>query len=221
MPQLLSSILHSDRWRIEFDAGVLHREPELAALVGESVAKWAAIEHSLGNILVEILGSHITPGLAMFSVLTSASAQLDTIKAAANVTLQGEALDAFHATINVVQSAQKQRNRLVHWLWGQSPQVPNALLLTDPTYIRNKRVEVDQFHREDARQRVAEMSREEMRELHAFDHTKIYVYRKGDLERINRDLDEARAITGTLIWYLDEPRFGMPSRDLDENSNSS
>jgi hypothetical protein len=210
MPQLLSSLLKSEDFRIEFNPDAVRDDPPFAALLGEATARWANIESALGNILVEVLGSNVAAGLAMFSEIRGASAQLKTVQRAARAVLSDEALEAFEATMMAIESVRKQRNELVHGLWGRSPQVADALLLIDPAYVRNKQVQIDEHRRSD---RLAKAEWEEVKEVYGFDRTKIYVYTLDDLRRINRDLEETQRIAGTLIFYLDEPYWPMPPRE--------
>jgi hypothetical protein len=170
----------------------LKGEPELATLVATIIGKWAHVEHQLAILMVHMLGANQSPAIAMFSALTSSMNQLIALKAAARAKLTGDDLDAFSAVVKVADSVGKQRHKLAHWLWGRSKDVPGALLLANPESFFERHVELE---------RVALMGglygvgakgvdpMEFMRKL-GFDHSSILVYRKGDLERLLRDMSE-------------------------------
>src|SRR5690606_34285742 len=48
-----------------------------------------------------------------------------------------------NAIIRIAKSAQKERDKLAHWVWGTSSSLPDALLLSDP---RNLNFEADMIY---------------------------------------------------------------------------
>ena len=230
MPQPLSTFLKTGNYSLQFNADALRDKPDFAALIAEAIARWARIEAGVGNIFVEMLGSEINAGYAMFSALRATTLQFQVIKSTANSVLTGEALEVFSATMGVVESVQPERNRLAHWLWGSSPQVPEGLLLIDPVYARDMNVRREKYQREFIKEMKLKVTVEEHMSFFKYDLSKIFVYRKSDLERINRDVLEVENIVGLATTYFDDggalpslfsaqtipgwhPRWPLPTRD--------
>jgi hypothetical protein len=112
--------------KVSVDPLVLRQHPTLAASIADITATWAHIECNLGVILARMLGAAARTSMAMYAALKSTTAQMDALQAAAAATLTPERLELFGVMIAVVKRAALKRNRVVHWLWGESPQVPNA-----------------------------------------------------------------------------------------------
>jgi hypothetical protein len=114
------------------DPSALRRHPDLAVCIADIVAIWARIDSDLGSALAFMLNGAIRPAVAMYGALTSAQAQMAALEAAARECLSPENLDLFGAVIVLVKQAGAKRNKIVHWLWGDSPDIPHALVLFDP-----------------------------------------------------------------------------------------
>jgi hypothetical protein len=82
---------------------------------------------------------------------------------------------------------EKERNAFAHQLWGISDDLPDALLLVDAEYRLKHLLEIGEL----MRQRVFDIASSTqalppLALLAALDPSKIYVYRKSDLE-LSRD----------------------------------
>jgi hypothetical protein len=66
--------------------------------------------------------------------LETQSAKTNAITVAADSLLieRPDELRALKALIKIAKTHQKSRNKLAHWVWGYSVQLPTALLLMDP-----------------------------------------------------------------------------------------
>ena len=106
--------------------------PKLSPLIAEIIARWAGIEAATVAVLSHLMGAEARPVAAMLNAITSASAQMDMIEAAAWAKLFDPDLEAFEALIKIARAAAKKRNAIAHHLWGHCEDLPDALLLIEP-----------------------------------------------------------------------------------------
>ncbi len=107
--------------------------PEAAALVGACIGQWADVEYNIGLTLALLLGTDAKAALAMYTDVENRAAQLRMVESAAKQILPRHQLDVFAAIIRLVRSSMKERDRLAHWRWGYTVELPNDLLLVEPT----------------------------------------------------------------------------------------
>jgi hypothetical protein len=107
--------------------------PALAIKVAQCIAMWAEIEYVLGTTLALILGTEAKAALAMYLSLGARRAQIGALTAAAKY-LPTEQEELFSAImLGWVHPAAKQRDRYAHWCWGYTAELPDSLLLIEPT----------------------------------------------------------------------------------------
>jgi hypothetical protein len=115
------------------DPNTISSRPEIAVKIAECIAEWTEIETLLGLFLGFLL--HTTPkaALAMYAGVENRASQLKMLDAAASAELPPEHYDVL-ATLRAVyiRPAMKERDKLAHWSWRHSPDLPDALLLTEP-----------------------------------------------------------------------------------------
>ncbi|WP_156962607.1 hypothetical protein [Salinisphaera hydrothermalis] len=112
----------------------LLRHPELAALAAEAIASWANVESFMLKLFVEMFGGNEALATNIFLSLNNQSAKNDAIRAAADSFFENgsDELAVFRALLAISKTNEKDRNKLAHWTWGDSPNLPDALLLIDP-----------------------------------------------------------------------------------------
>ena len=49
--------------------------------------------------------------------------------------LSHEEMKVFRAVLSVTKSVEKERNKLAHWLWGVDDQLPDKVILVDPSIM--------------------------------------------------------------------------------------
>ncbi len=130
---------------VQLDPFALRRHPDLAARVAEIIAVWSRVDSELGGILAYMLKGGARPSIAMYSALTSSAAQMAALEAAARVSLSPDDLGLFRAILVLVKRAGAKRNKIAHWLWGDSPEIPEALLLVDPEAVLLQHVNTKEF----------------------------------------------------------------------------
>jgi hypothetical protein len=109
----------------------LQRHPDLALLAMETIASWAKVESFMLNLYVEMLGGYDDKAAAVYLALDTQRAKTAAINAVAARVLSPENQRLLAAILKLVRSNQKSRDRIAHWIWGDSPNIPDALL-ADP-----------------------------------------------------------------------------------------
>jgi len=123
--------------RINWGIGSRSKRPALASKIAQYIANWAEIDMNLGQMLGFILQSNERAALAIYSSLNNRSAQLRMVKAAAEAALSRHDADIILAIIRVdVNPTMKYRDKMAHWVWGYSDDLPNDLLVSDPNSLR-------------------------------------------------------------------------------------
>jgi hypothetical protein len=153
-------------------------------------------------MLVKVLGADAKPALAMYSVLHSPYVQGLALDAAARAALSPDDYDVFSAALAVTDSAQKERHKLAHWAWGNSPDLPDALLLANPARVKQRAIDIHLLFNDLKSGRQQETGAVE-RDADMFSMVEgTFVYTKPDLQRIKAELAEAAAVVFHLEAYL-------------------
>lgn len=131
------------------------------------------------NLFVELFGGSQAMATTVFLSLETQSAKTAAIQAAAQKKLgtEQEKLDLLRAILAIAKTNQKSRDKLAHWTWGDSLQLPDALLLIDP-----KNLPV-----------VTEL-----------DYSDIYVYRDHDFREIISANDRLCGFGLNFRWVLSD-----------------
>ena len=183
MPQPLNRVIRNGEFRP--NESVLNDNPELAKLVASIFGLWASMQHSLSLLLTSVVGADAEPAIAMFATLTAQRQQIGTLEAAAKAALSPNEFDVFRAAISMTESVQTPRNHLAHWIWGTCEQLPDALLLAEPKAQKDRERKLKL-----AFERPAGPDVNEIINLNRYDLATVLVYRRGDLERAKRDLED-------------------------------
>lgn len=111
---------------------VLQRRPQLALLAMEAIASWANVESFMLNLFMELFGGPRDNAATVYLALDTRSPQLKAIQAVAKKNLRKEQNELLNAILAIVRSNQKARDKLVHWIWEDTPDLPDSLLLANP-----------------------------------------------------------------------------------------
>jgi hypothetical protein len=183
--------------------GVFNMNPQLATLIAECIAEWAEIEYVLGLVLALILGTEARGALAMYLALSNFNAQIASIETAAEVELSGPEEECVAAVCMLARSGYKERNKLAHWCWGYTHEIPDAFLLLQPEdKILNliDGLSTPPVHRD-------------------FDKSRIFVVRKGDMESIQQMLKRVRDFAGRLTGVLNAKQPAVRALQCQQLSN--
>ena len=115
----------------------LARHPELAVLAIEAIASWSNVESFMLKLFIQLLGGDDSLAASVFLALETQHAKNAAIKAAAETALaeRPQELSVFRAILSIANTNEKERNKLAHWTWGDSPDIPDALLLVSSRTI--------------------------------------------------------------------------------------
>lgn len=105
-------------------SGILRLEKH-AAMLGSIVGISGILESQLGHLLAFLTGTSASVAMAMFHSVTSTDAQKAMLTAAAREELKGAELDEFNDIMEEFRTRYGERSRLVHNVWGTSPQHPD------------------------------------------------------------------------------------------------
>ena len=135
MPQPLSRVL-PNAGIILGNAGdrPLARHPELAVLAIEAIASWSNVEAFMLRLFMQLLGGNESLAASVFLVLENQASKTAAISAAAATALRERPaeLNVLRAILSITKTNEKDRNKLAHWTWGDSPNIPDAVLLVNP-----------------------------------------------------------------------------------------
>jgi hypothetical protein len=172
---------------------IMDRAPEIGKLVAEVIAQWSEIEYLQGALLAYIIHTEPHTAVAMYLSLKAAHAREALLDSAAKTKLSVREYDIFSAVMAHTRSVAAQRNKLAHWCWATSPDIPeNTLLLVDPE---------SKIHSD-----AGFLSRPATLDRH--DPEDVLFVTKEDVARIVRDVIQARNYLGRLsgiVWSENTP----------------
>jgi hypothetical protein len=112
---------------------VMLRRPALVAKVAQSICSWAEVEIQLGMFLSFLLHANEKAIRAIYSGLENRAAQLRMIGSASSAILPQDHVDIVTVIMNaIVKPSMRYRDKLAHWCWGFSDELPEVLLIRDP-----------------------------------------------------------------------------------------
>jgi hypothetical protein len=118
---------------INFAPEVILQRPEFAVHIALIAAKWTDIQVTLGHLLSKLTGSEGEAVTAIYLCLTSDSAKRASFEAAAAINLHDDSQrKEFAALMKYVGDRGKERNKIVHGMWGISDDYPGKMILIDP-----------------------------------------------------------------------------------------
>lgn len=192
-PQPLSRV--RSRVKVLCTPDAISLRPKLSPLVAEVIARWADIEVNVGSILTFLLHTEASPVMAMLEAIRSSSAQFDMIRAAADAKLIDPELETFQAVLKMAGSAANKRHEIAHHVWAYCEELPDALLLVEPSAYHDIFVAVQDIMR-NPNSRHADDPRLEP------DNQRTRVYRENDFLEIIAEMKVVAKCTTFLINYL-------------------
>jgi hypothetical protein len=117
-----------------FAPAIMTERPRVSPVIAETIAQWAHVECCVGVMLAIILETEAQTGLAMFYSLTSSRNQMGMVEAASRAKLTEPYNEVFCAFLRLARAAAKERHKLAHWCWILSNDLPDDLLLIDPSH---------------------------------------------------------------------------------------
>ncbi len=175
------------------------KRPKLAMMIAHCIAQWSEIEIHLGALLALILHANEKAAVAMYAGVENRAAQLRLIDAAAEASLPTEYYNAISVLLTaIVRPATKERDRLAHWTWGYSDELPEALLIAEPEHTLRSLMEALKTQQKSPGKDVP------------VNFDKIHVVRQGDLIRTLKRFwsakDHVRLAMGA-VWEPNTPQL--------------
>lgn len=179
----------------------LSKRPAEALLIMETIASISLAENARGLILSAMLGTESHIGLSMYLSIQTASTQKALLQAAALSCLTDELLELLRRIDKSAKSIFDLRNDFAHGLWGDSEELPDAILWLSARHFLDHVVEID-----DGRKHVLPM-------LH--DRKKILVYTLTELGKIS-----LRAKSVASLYRLFSMLLDVGKKEANEHTNA-
>ena len=102
--------------------------PRLAEIVGRITVNWSGVDLQLSLVLGSLLGIENEASVAVFLSLKNHRAQREALSAAAEKCLDEKEVKCFDALLSIHKRLDKQRNDVVHGVWGTAEKTPDGLI---------------------------------------------------------------------------------------------
>lgn len=185
----------------------LQTKPKIAKAVARCVARWAEVEFQFSTLLTEMVRGNAELVFAIYASLTSAIQKAAILRTVAERSLNERDFELFSALLLISSSAEKQRNRLVHWMWGRSPKIKHGLLLADPkTLLAHGAFLTERLHKSDIGKFGYSQSLRKKSGVFEYelklDRRKIFVVRESDVLQIYREICQVEELVRAFCAAL-------------------
>lgn len=92
--------------------------PEMASVIARCLTTWSLTDIEMSLILAALLDTRSDAAVAVYLSLQNSRAQRDALRSAAAISLAGEELALFNATLAIHQASNGDRNDLAHGIFG-------------------------------------------------------------------------------------------------------
>lgn len=167
---------------------MIEQRPECAVIIARCVSTFSYVENELALLLATILKVNTPAAVAMFLAIQNSRTQIDVLRAAAEELLTITDLELLNAILNLRNGMEKERNDLVHGLFGSSIAVTNGIL-----WIEAK-------HSTQHTARVFASDYKDMDQTRV--HSNTFVYEPADLETIATKLEWLHTTIGQFRGYV-------------------
>ena len=204
-PQPLSTIFRGQERAVHIHADAILMRPQHAALVMRVISLWSHADNILAGLVTSFLDSDFETVTTMLQALTSGDGKRAAINAAAIATLNQEDLKLYQAVMKVIKPSRDRRNDFAHHLWGFVEEIDDALLLVDPKYVAmnyaQTKAAIQKFK---TRGLTGDSLYEAISAIQPLDLSKIFFFRKRDLEQDVQDARTAHKILFELSFALSD-----------------
>jgi len=160
-------------------ADIIEKLPKVAELVGRITTNWSWLDLQLSLALGSLLGVENAAAVAVFLSLRNHRAKRDALRAASEKTLALELKELFDAILKVHNELDKQRNDVMHCVWGSADKTPDGLIWSSLQNHAN--MLINDYHLEKSGKLVAKDRPAQI--------TKDYfIIKYKDLEKLNSDI---------------------------------
>ncbi len=167
--------------------------PKVAPKVADCIASWSNIEQSLCFFLSMLLHASENAITAMLAATESRAAQLRMIEAAAMAEMPQNYYESFSVTLTAqIRPVMKDRDKLAHWCWGITDELPDDLLIMKPSENVSSQLEAIKIQAVTAEPLVKVESKREIFVVTADDLDRMY-------DRFEAAAESLRYATG-MVW---------------------
>ena len=106
----------------------LKHNPELGLLAMEAMISWSNVERFMLNMYLELMGGSQDLAAVSFLAQETQNAKTASINAAAKHVLDEKYFELLQAILKASKPGQLGRDKLAHWTWGYSPNIPDGFL---------------------------------------------------------------------------------------------
>lgn len=121
LPKYSSTPMSMATWLID-------EMPNLAQLVGRITVNWSGVDLQMALLLGSLLGVENEASVELFLWPRNNRAKRDAIDAVAKKTLPETLKRGFDAVISIHKRLDKQRNDVVHGIWGKAECTPDGIV---------------------------------------------------------------------------------------------
>jgi hypothetical protein len=195
----------------------MERRPEVASLIGQCLMHWPNIELQMALLLGVFLDATNEAAVAVYLSLRAGRVRQDAINAAANIVLNGDVLDLYRAIIAFQRPIEAQRNDLAHGCFGVMDALPDGVLWMESQHAANFMLNFwNKIEHSTPTGPPIPTSQEEKDRIHEGNLSRLFVYRKADIEQLLQDITALWRTLGSFIYFL---RNSRPQNIYDELCN--
>lgn len=115
--------------------------PVLALFAAKIISAWAVLESTMAMVFNSIIPGDPTLAASIFGAIRNPNAQRDAFGALADrVLTDEEERDILDGLLRRYTGAGKSRDVVAHHLWATIPEIPDAILMTDPKSMAGSHV---------------------------------------------------------------------------------
>ncbi len=176
-----------NRETILFPPEKVIERPEVAARIAQCIACWSLVEIETSRLFARLFGRgpDLEAGVALYNSFAGANHKERAIKVLARSGKGRACYEIIDALLKVIESQRKIRDKIAHWCWGISDQIPDGLVLVDPKDILLHEARITKKYQQ------GELPSVEERQLPV---DIVYVYRIADLQVDAREFVELAAL---------------------------
>jgi hypothetical protein len=117
-------------WGIEF----LDVRPQIVGLIGRCALSWTRIEYLSAAFLGVLLNTKAPAAMSVYLTLRRSTNRVEAITAAARH-LEPRDSELVIGVLTVIQSAERERNSLIHGMFGVTEELPDDVLWIETKYL--------------------------------------------------------------------------------------
>ena len=125
---------HIKNPKLDIGAAAIKR-PKHLMMGMHIISNHSQVDSMLALAFSNLLGSDPAPTIAILNSLRNGRIKREAMEALAKDVLDEEDMKVFRAVLSFSASVEKERNRLAHWIWGIDDQIPDHVVLVNPSKV--------------------------------------------------------------------------------------